>query len=146
MSQITSHLWLGSQKDAANKKFIAAHSITYVISFELYPEPTPYIKGVTRVNISMYDSMKEASKPEYPDKVLDAITKIEDRIAQGENVMIHCSVGKSRSASIAIAYVMYKLRMTLNDAFDFVYERRNVIDPEGGFLERIQEMRDQGKI
>lgn len=143
MSQIDEHLWLGSQKDAANKKFLIANNIRLIISFELFPEISPFIKHITRTHISMYDSMKEANSVNYPQKVLDAISQINKY--SNRNVLIHCSVGKSRSASIAIAYMMSTYSMNLEEALNYVKSKRD-IDPEQGFLNRLEEMRNNNLI
>ncbi len=55
----------------------------------------------------------------------DAIKYIDD----GKKVYVHCVFGKSRSASIVIAYVAVKFNMNFVDAYNYVYERRNCIDP-----------------
>ncbi|GAM19484.1 hypothetical protein SAMD00019534_026590 [Acytostelium subglobosum LB1] len=53
-----------------------------------------------------------------------------DDIAQTKGkCIIHCKRGRSRSATIVIAYLMYKLNYTLNDAFHHVKERRKIIGP-----------------
>jgi dual specificity MAP kinase phosphatase len=44
--------------------------------------------------------------------------------AEGGNVLVHCRVGVSRSATITIAYVMQHLRVSLVDAYLIVRSRR----------------------
>ncbi len=54
-------------------------------------------------------------------------------IDQGKKVYVHCLLGVSRSASIVIAYVAFKLKMNFVDAYNYVYERRNCIEPNLSF-------------
>ncbi len=54
-------------------------------------------------------------------------------IDKGKKVYVHCLLGKSRSASIAIAYVAYKFKMSFIDAYNYVYKKRNCIDPNISF-------------
>ena len=35
-------------------------------------------------------------------------------------VLVHCLAGVSRSVTVTVAYLMYKNRLTLNDAYDHV--------------------------
>lgn len=54
-------------------------------------------------------------------------------------VLVHCQAGVSRSATVCIAYVMYKNNMTLEDAFDLVRSRRGVISPNLNFMQQLKE-------
>lgn len=44
-------------------------------------------------------------------------------------------MGISRSATIVIAYLMFAEKLHINKAFNFVKERRSMIDPNEGFIE-----------
>ena len=58
-----------------------------------------------------------------------------DKIIQdeGKRVLVHCAMGVSRSATIVIAYLMHKERISLMDAFRKVKDRRPCIEPNRGF-------------
>jgi hypothetical protein len=58
---------------------------------------------------------------------------------EGKQCYIHCARGRSRSATIVIAYLMHKERMSLKDAFLTVKRRRNFIGPHGPL--RVQLLR-----
>ena len=51
----------------------------------------------------------------------------------------HCQLGKSRSASFAIAYVMYKNRIHFSKAFNFVKKKRKMIFPNEGFQCQLED-------
>ncbi len=53
---------------------------------------------------------------------------------------VHCQAGVSRSASIVIAYVMYKLKLNFDDAFDYVRQKRNLISPNIGFILQLEDL------
>jgi protein-tyrosine phosphatase len=54
-----------------------------------------------------------------------------------KNVLVCCSAGKSRSATIIVAYLMKHRSMTFEKAMEFVKERRSInINP--GFLKRLK--------
>ena len=55
----------------------------------------------------------------------------------GKNVLVHCSSGVSRSSTLVIAYLMIKQKMTLRDAYRYVYERRNIILPGIDFFKEL---------
>ena len=55
-----------------------------------------------------------------------------------ENVLVHCMAGASRSATIIIAYLMWKKKMKYYDALDFVQKKRFIVDPNDGFKEQLK--------
>ena len=55
-----------------------------------------------------------------------------------EKVFVHCAQGASRSATIVIAYLMWKKKMTFDKAYDFVKQKRSVVFPNFGFRQQLQ--------
>jgi dual specificity phosphatase 12 len=47
-------------------------------------------------------------------------------------------MGRSRSATMVIMYLMRKYQVDLNTAFDIVKVRRDIIDPNEGFMQKLQ--------
>ena len=54
-----------------------------------------------------------------------------------EGVFIHCHQGVSRSASLALAYMMWREGLTFESARIRARERRNIISPNSGFIARL---------
>lgn len=63
---------------------------------------------------------------------------IEDANANGGAVFVHCAMGKSRSATIVCAYLMYKFSVTPTEAIEQLREGRGVCDPNPGFWEQLE--------
>lgn len=63
----------------------------------------------------------------------DCFDFIDDARAQGGRVLVHCSQGVSRSATVAIAYCMWKLALSYDEVFDHVKKIRHVVSPNVGF-------------
>ena len=59
-------------------------------------------------------------------------------IEGGEKVFVHCAAGQSRSATIVIAYIMWKKKMTFDKAYNFVKQKRPNIYPNFGFRQQLQ--------
>ena len=55
-----------------------------------------------------------------------------------EKVFVHCAAGESRSATIVIAYLMWKNKMVFDKAYDFVRQKRPRIYPNFGFRQQLQ--------
>ncbi|MCJ1436779.1 hypothetical protein MMC27_006161 [Xylographa pallens] len=60
---------------------------------------------------------------------------IDDRVKSGKRVLVHCQCGVSRSASLIIAYGLYKNPgMSDSDAYNLVKERSRWINPNMHFI------------
>lgn len=54
----------------------------------------------------------------------DALCQLHDLLADGHSVFLHCNAGLNRAPTIAIAYLHVHLGYALEQARDFVKERR----------------------
>jgi protein-tyrosine phosphatase len=63
---------------------------------------------------------------------------IDRAVRNKENILIHCIVGVSRSPSMVIYYVMKKLNLNYQDAFNFVKSKRSIINPNDAFKQQLQ--------
>lgn len=55
-----------------------------------------------------------------------------------KRILIHCRAGVSRSASIAIAYLMWRRRQDFQDVLSAVRDRRPRIWPNSGFRDQLR--------
>lgn len=53
-------------------------------------------------------------------------------------VFVHCAMGKSRSATLVVAYLMWKYHLDPATALEQLCEGRPVCDPNPGFKEQLQ--------
>lgn len=60
--------------------------------------------------------------------------------ARNGRVLLHCSQGVSRSASLAIAYLMWKQNRTFDDTLAAVKAIRGVANPNIGFTCQVRTM------
>ncbi|XP_077378534.1 dual specificity protein phosphatase 2 [Festucalex cinctus] len=66
-----------------------------------------------------------------------AIAFIDAVKQSGGRVLVHCQAGISRSATICLAYLMHTRRVRLDEAFDFVKQRRQIISPNLAFMGQL---------
>lgn len=56
-----------------------------------------------------------------------------------DKLLVHCVMGRSRSATLFLAYLMICENMTVVDAIEHVKKRRRII-PNWGFLKQLREL------
>ncbi|KAL5116417.1 tyrosine/serine/threonine protein phosphatase [Pleosporales sp. CAS-2024a] len=68
---------------------------------------------------------------------------MDERVQQGKRVLIHCQCGVSRSASLIVAYGLYKdPQMSVQDAYDRAKKRSKWIGPNMNLIMQLQEFRN----
>ena len=82
-------------------------------------------------------SLKDDTKQEVEHTFDPAIAMIEQAAREKNAVVVHCMAGKSRSATVVLAYLVKARRMTLKDALDFVQSKRAQVAPNAGFMKQV---------
>jgi len=139
----TGALYLGSMAAVHDLDLLHEHGITHLVQVLEVPWiPQADDDGFTYHRIDIEDRSSAALKPH-----LDAACNyIRASLARGDNVLVHCQQGVSRSASIVIAYLIRDHSMTYDDAFDLVKQRRQCIKPNSGFVKALREWETACKI
>lgn len=67
---------------------------------------------------------------------------IDERVQQGKTVLVHCQCGVSRSATLIVAYGIYKNPgISVQEAYDAVKKRSKWIGPNMNLIMQLQEFR-----
>ncbi|KAM5248204.1 dual specificity protein phosphatase 8 [Ctenodactylus gundi] len=135
LTRILPHLYLGSQKDVLNKDLMTQNGISYVLNASNSCPKPDFICESRFMRIPINDNYCEKLLP-WLDKSIEFIDKAKLSSCQ---VIVHCLAGISRSATIAIAYIMKTMGMSSDDAYRFVKDRRPSISPNFNFLGQLLE-------
>lgn len=73
------------------------------------------------------------------DTVINAIEFIHKHRMNGENVLVNCAQGKSRSTTIVISYLMALQKLTPTDALAFIKTKRSLAEPNQWFMNGLEE-------
>jgi tyrosine-protein phosphatase len=69
---------------------------------------------------------------------------IDDRVRQEKRVLVHCQCGVSRSASLVVAYGLYKNpQLTVQEAYDAVKNRSRWIGPNMNLIYQLSEFKSK---
>ena len=68
---------------------------------------------------------------------------MEEACSNNSNLFVHCQMGKSRSVSFIIAYLMKFMKMKFDDAYLYVKRIRKMAFPNIGFMRELKEFEKQ---
>ncbi|XP_036433012.1 dual specificity protein phosphatase 16 [Colossoma macropomum] len=132
-TRILPHLYLGCQRDVLNRDLMQQNDIAYVLNASNTCPKPDFIPESHFLRVPVNDSFCEKILP-WLDKSVEFIEKAK---ACNARVLVHCLAGISRSATIAIAYIMKRMDMSLDEAYRFVKEKRPTISPNFNFLGQL---------
>lgn len=132
-TRILPHLYLGCQRDVLNKDLMQQNDIVYVLNASNTCPKPDFIPESHFLRVPVNDSFCEKILP-WLDRSVEFIEKAK---ASNSRVLVHCLAGISRSATIAIAYIMKRMDMSLDEAYRFVKEKRPTISPNFNFLGQL---------
>ncbi|CAG07801.1 unnamed protein product, partial [Tetraodon nigroviridis] len=125
-------LYLGSAFHSSRRETLTAAGITAVLNVS---STCPnFFEGEFRyLQLTVEDSLATDIRACFS----TAIAFIDSVKQSGGRVLVHCQAGISRSATICLAYLMHTQRVKLDEAFDFVKQRRQVISPNLAFMGQL---------
>lgn len=104
-------------------------------------DPNTHSPTIRKYRSNVYDSRAQqylenlyANKPmiEISYHILDHV------LNSGQNVLVHCMAGVSRSASMIIYYLMRKYGMSFEDAHKLVKSKRTIVNPNKSFQAQLK--------
>ncbi|XP_054574228.1 dual specificity protein phosphatase 9 [Eptesicus fuscus] len=132
--QILPNLYLGCARDSANVESLAKLGIRYILNV------TPNLPNLFEKNgdfhykqIPISDHWSQNLSQFFP----EAIAFIDEALGQNCGVLVHCLAGVSRSVTVTVAYLMQKLHLSLNDAYDLVKRKKSNISPNFNFMGQL---------
>ncbi|XP_030515622.1 dual specificity protein phosphatase 1-like [Rhodamnia argentea] len=132
--KIEEGLFLGSVGAANNKGALKHLNVTHILTVAstLRPAyPDDFVYKVLTVT-----DREDTNIREYFDECIEFIDEAK---RLGGGVLVHCFVGKSRSVTIVVAYLMKKHGMSLSQALEHVKSRRPQASPNSGFIAQLQD-------
>ncbi|QKF93639.1 dual specificity phosphatase [Fadolivirus algeromassiliense] len=130
-THVVDNIYLGSAYDAADYESLKANNIKIIMNAtkeisNYYPEEFKYYR------YKLYDNNKHSIKKYLEQSFKDIM---ENRETTPGNILIHCFMGASRSASIVIYYLMRTMKhddgkpYTFDDAVTFLKDKRIIVNP-----------------
>ncbi|KAJ7698091.1 protein-tyrosine phosphatase-like protein [Mycena rosella] len=129
-------LYLGSLAAACEPDLLRTHHIRHLVQVLEVPwAPADSTADYACYRIDIEDSARAALRPH----LAGACDYIRGALRAGDNVLVHCHQGVSRSASIVIAYLIRERGMSYQEAHTLVRRQRRCIRPNAGFETTLRE-------
>ncbi|XP_050240434.1 dual specificity protein phosphatase 1 [Quercus robur] len=132
--KIEEGLFLGSVGAANNKDALKALNVTHVLTVAsaLLPgHPNDFVYKI--INVA---DREDTDIKQYFDECFNFIDEAK---RLGGGVLVHCLVGRSRSVTVVVAYLMKKHGMNLSQALEHVKTKRPRAGPNSGFITQLQD-------
>jgi atypical dual specificity phosphatase len=140
-SEIIPRLYIADMYTATDDLTLEHLGITHIVAVVEYPRPCP--ANLKQICLPLTDEPWENISCHLD----SAVEWIKGAIDADENakVMVHCMCGKSRSASVVIAYIMATQRSpSLTETLAQVKAKRRIVGPNSGFMKQLKEY--EGKL
>ena len=132
MDEITEKIWLGNIYSSTHIISLNKHGIKKILSLIDSPPGVgdDIENNIIRKIIKIFDFPKKNIIKYFGDclNFLDG----------EEKALVHCKIGSSRSATIVIAYIMWKLKIKFEEAYNFVKNKRKIAEPNKGFKVQLK--------
>lgn len=128
---VIDNIYIGSAYNAASYNTLKKFNIHTILNItneisEYYPDDFLY------KTYKIYDNNKD----DISEYLNDAYNYINNNAEK--NILIHCYMGASRSASIVIYYLIKKHNMSLDEAYKFLKDKRPTINPSKKYAESLE--------
>ncbi|XP_060092925.1 dual specificity protein phosphatase 4 [Heteronotia binoei] len=136
--EILPFLYLGSAHHAARRDMLDALRITALLNVS--SDCPNHFEGHFQYKCI---PVEDNHKTDISSWFMEAIEYIDSVKACHGRVLVHCHAGISRSATICLAYLIMKKRVKLEEAFEFVKQRRSIISPNFSFMGQLLQFESQ---
>ena len=134
MSEIIQNLYLSCIVTAKDEKFMKINKITHILVAAKGLKQ--YFSGIIKYKTLNLTDTPGANISKY---FIEAIQLIEEVVSSNQNILVHCRGGRSRTATLVIAYIMIKLKMSFEEALSYVQKRHERACPNEGFQRQLKE-------
>ncbi|XP_068611024.1 dual specificity phosphatase 29-like [Brachionichthys hirsutus] len=141
VNEVWPNVFIGDEQTARDKRNLRRLGVTHVLNAAegtwnnvdtgagYYGDMDVVYHGVVAEDVATFDLSQH---------FLSAAQFIEETLRNPQNkLLVHCVMGRSRSATLFLAYLMICEKMTVVDAIEHVKKRRRVV-PNWGFLKQLR--------
>ena len=129
------YLAVGSVGSAYNKTNLLSSGITHILCVA----ESPILKFEGEFSYRKI-AMHDRSSYDISTRMDECLEYIEECRQVGGKILVHCSLGKSRSVTVVCAYLMKKQHLSLEVAFSLIKDCRPIARPNTGFMKYLKNL------
>tara|TARA_B100000795_G_scaffold189980_1_gene144675 strand:+ start:476 stop:1033 length:558 start_codon:yes stop_codon:yes gene_type:complete len=142
LTPVIDNIFIGNACNSSSYYELTENRIRTVVNVteeipNYFEEEFDYFKAPIR------DTAEDSLQP-YFKNILDYIYKQQEKYPDS-NILIHCYMGSSRSAAIVVLYLISKHNYTLENAVNFLREKRDIVNINTIFIQNLKEFVAQQK-
>jgi len=131
---IIDNIYLGNGYNASNRELLKNKNIKYILNVtKEIPNHFENDNDIKYLQINVMDWKSETIIDHFDD-----ILKFFDSCHNEGNILVHCYMGSSRSATAVLLYLLKRKGMGLNEGLSYLKERRDIVNINKKFLEEIK--------
>ena len=131
MNFICDNIYLGDKRASSNENYLKQHNISAVVNCAI--SVVSKYNEIKVLELQLYDKSWEKLFPK-----LEVAYKFIKKNSKN-NILIHCSQGRSRSASLVVFYLMKEKGWNYDTCIKFIKEKRPSVRPNSGFVNQLKE-------
>lgn len=148
IDEIIPHLFISNWEQSNNIITIEKHNIKAVLTIETLPKPTNIVDYYHKNNIDfLFLYLHDFPIEDISQFFEKSYNFINYHIKKGNNVLVHCRAGVSRSVTLVLNFIIRKMYETkkikvcpcyvLNYALYLIKQKRHVANPNEGFMKQL---------
>ncbi|XP_071379499.1 dual specificity phosphatase 29-like [Centroberyx affinis] len=143
VNEVWPNVYIGDEETAKDKYNLRKLDVTHILNAaegtwnnvdtgaEYYSDMDIVYYGVVAEDVPTFDLSQY---------FFSAAQFIDETLSKPQNkLLVHCVMGRSRSATLFLAYLMICKNMTVVDAIEHVKKRRRIV-PNWGFLKQLRQL------
>jgi len=149
-TNIIDNIYLGNGYNASNYSVVRDYNIKYIVNVTK-EIPNYYEYNIVSINntscapsnldIKYFNiPILDNDEGHISVNISNVLNFIEEAQSKNDgNILIHCYMGSSRSASVVLAYLIYKYNFTLNNALKYIKKKRDIVNININFINDIKD-------
>lgn len=124
-NEIIPNLYIGNIDSAKNIKFIKDKKIKVIINCSnSIPNYFQYNTNIEYYRLGVDDSLLNEDIELMAKYLPQYVNIINNSLLQNKPVLVHCYAGRQRSACLIAAYLIYKYKYSIEDAYKYIISKR----------------------
>lgn len=128
------NLYIGGLFTLRRKESLREAGITHVLTVLKLPVEQGLFDGFEHMAVEVDDVEDENLLEHFP----ETNRFIQSAFDAGGSVLVHCAMGKSRSATVTCAFLMQRYGITPGQALAQIRETRPFCEPNDGFMKQLE--------